>query len=252
MSTDYGTWREQFRILHLARSGQGHENRGGIIWFCWAADGRERVRSRWLFLGALSRKVAAPNPLRVLVVYTIAIFILYSAIPYKTPWLALNLCLPIILLAGIGIVWLCGFSQGKGLVLGITLGAILICGLSRDTWRRVFVDATGERNPYAYAQTVEDVTRLPIRIKQLAAASQHDLRVAVIAADPWPLPWYLREFSNVGFWQPDQWPAGFDLYITSPEAAANTSQLASWRPEFFGVRPEVLVVLWQPPAPEGQ
>ena len=29
-------------------------------------------------------------------------------------------------------------------------------------------------------------------------------RIAVIAADPWPLPWYLRHFNQVGFWQPGQ------------------------------------------------
>ena len=230
--------------------GQGHEKPAWYYFVLLGGGWSGAILLALAALGALSRKVAYPNALRVLVVYTIAIILLYSAIPYKTPWLALNLCLPIILLAGIGIVSVCGLAQGKSLVLGIAVGTILICGLCHDTWRRVFFDPTGERNPYAYAQTVEDVARLPIRIKQLAAASHHELRIAVIAADPWPLPWYLREFPQVGFWQPDQFPAGFDLYITSPEAATTGPQLTAWRPEFFGIRPEVLVVLWQPPVPE--
>jgi hypothetical protein len=44
-------------------------------------------------------------------------------------------------------------------------------------------------------------------------------RIAVIAADPWPLPWYLRHFSQVGFWQPGQQGGKADFYITSTEAA---------------------------------
>ncbi len=248
-------------LLDLARAvpnfahratGQGHEK---PVWYYLALLGggwSGAVLLALALVGALSRKVASPNALRVLVVYTIAIVILYSVLPYKTPWLALNLCFPIVVLAGIGIVWLCQLAQGKGLVPGIALGAILVCALGRDTWQRVFADPAGEQNPYAYAQTVEDLTRLPNRLKQLAAASHHELRIAVVALDPWPLPWYLREFTQIGFWQPGQWPAGFDVYITSPEAAATAPQLATWHSEFFGVRPEVLIVLWQPPVPEGQ
>ncbi|HEX3628797.1 MAG TPA: glycosyltransferase family 39 protein, partial [Verrucomicrobiae bacterium] len=91
--------------------GQGHEK---PFWYYLALLGggwSGAVLLALALVGALSRKVASPNALRVLVVYTIAIVILYSAIPYKTPWLALNLCLPIILLAGIGVVWLSQFAQ---------------------------------------------------------------------------------------------------------------------------------------------
>lgn len=231
-------------------TGQGHEK---PAWYYlvlltggWSGAGLIALA----ILGAFNRNIPSPNASRVLLAYAIAITILYSAIPYKTPWLALNLCLPIILFAGMGIVWLCVVIPRKGVFLGLALGALLTVALCRDTWRRVFVDPAGERNPYAYSQTVEDITRLPERLRQLTAASHHDLRIGVIAADPWPLPWYLREFKQVGFWQPNQQPTGFDVYITSPEAAADQPQLAAWRPEFFGVRPEVLLLLWQPPAPE--
>jgi hypothetical protein len=72
-------------------------------------------------------------------------------------------------------------------------------------------------------------------------------RIAVIASDPWPLPWYLRHYAQVGFWQPGQKVGQADFYITSTDAADQYSaQLMDLRPEFFGVRPGVLILLWEP------
>ena len=48
---------------------------------------------------AIRRRKA--SPVALLAYYAIFIFILYSAIPYKTPWLALNFWLPMALLAGL-------------------------------------------------------------------------------------------------------------------------------------------------------
>ena len=41
-----------------------------------------------------------------LAVYALLIFVIYSAIPYKTPWLALNLWLPLAILAGFAVEWI--------------------------------------------------------------------------------------------------------------------------------------------------
>jgi len=71
--------------------------------------------------------------------------------------------------------------------------------------------------------------------------------IAVIASDPWPLPWYLRHYAEVGFWQPGQQPGKADFYITSTEAAGQYGELLkNFRPQFFGVRPGVLALLWSP------
>jgi len=102
--------------------------------------------------------------------------------------------------------------------------------------------------PYAYAQTTEDLLGLPAEIANLA--QQEGLtspRIGVIASDPWPLPWYLRHFTQVGFWQPGQQVGEADFYITSVEAADQyADQLREFRPDFFGVRPGVLILLWSP------
>jgi len=192
-------------------------------------------------------------PRLALTVYALAIFLIYSAIPYKTPWLALNFLLPIALLAGIAMEWI-WFVARKILLRMVIVVFLIALGffMARDVRERVFANPADEKNPYAYAHTTDDVLNLPRRIEEICR--QKNLlspRIAVIAADPWPLPWYLRQFPQTGFWQPGQDTGAADFYITSAEGAEQLSdRLKDYRPDFFGLRPNVLIVLWSPPTAE--
>jgi hypothetical protein len=61
------------------------------------------------------------------------------------------------------------------------------------------------RNPYVYAQTVPDLLNLVQRTDGLArvAPTGYETVVKVIAPenDYWPLPWYLRRFRNLGWYE---------------------------------------------------
>ena len=192
------------------------------------------------------------SPFALMAYYLVFTYVLYSAIPYKTPWLALNFWLPISLLVGLTAqsAWNAILEhsavripmRGACLVV-LAVAAVLI---THDTRQRVFIDPAGERNPYTYAQTSEDLLGLPAELSTLVR--QEGLvspRIAVIAADPWPLPWYLRKYSQVGYWQPGQPVEQSDFYITSTDAANQyAKQLENFQPEFYGVRPGVLILLW--------
>jgi uncharacterized protein (TIGR03663 family) len=184
-----------------------------------------------------------------LVIYTLLVAVIYSAIPYKTPWLALNLWLPMGILTGIAVEWI-WFATTKLSVRATTLVCIVALGflIAHDTWQRVFLYPADEKNPYAYAHTGEDLLRLPGRLEELAR--QKNLaqpRIAVVAADAWPLPWYLRKFSQVGFWQPGQETGAADFFITTTDVSGKLAErLKNFRYEYFGVRPNVLVKLWSP------
>ena len=186
--------------------------------------------------------------------YALFVTILYSLIPYKTPWLALNFWLPIAVFAGLAIESLWRMPAKYPVrrtairaasILITVLAAILI---AHDTGQRVFLHPADEANPYAYAHTSEDILGLPAEIERLGRQNGIAVpRIAVVAADPWPLPWYLRHFPNVGFWQPGQQPGSADFYVTSTDAAKQyTNQLQNFHPDFFGVRPNVLILLWSP------
>jgi len=177
--------------------------------------------------------------------------VIYCAIPYKTPWLALNLWLPLSIMAGVCVEWLwnhCGTFHKRFL---FCFSAMIFAGLlARDTWQRVFIHPGDEKNPYAYSQTVDDLLRLEPRISQLVRERNLKTpRIAVVAADPWPLPWYLRKFPNTGFWQPNRDTGPADFTITSQDAMNSPGpRLGHCSPEFFGIRPDTLVVLWIPDA----
>lgn len=228
--------------------GEGHEKPFGyyislldplFVFFIVAAAG---------IYAAITDALAGPRKAGLLLaVYGLLIFLIYSAIPYKTPWLALNLWLPLALLCGLGVdaIWTQIKNATGRWIAGAAIAALIVVA-SQQTKTLVFDFPAAEKNPLAYAHTGEDVLRLPIRLAQLAEAQNlRPPRIAVVAADPWPLPWYLRKFSQVGYWQPGQATDPADFFITSTEAAGTlTAQLKNYRPEFFGVRPNVLMILW--------
>jgi uncharacterized protein (TIGR03663 family) len=240
----------------LARAhGEGHEEpfwyyfrlitggwSGGVI-FILACTG--------LFQTARKR---SPSPYRFLAFYALFISTVYSLIPYKTPWLALNFWLPVTLFAGLAVesLWRMAGTypalRRPMRIVCILVGAVAAALIVHDTRLRVFVSPADEANPYAYAHTSEDLLGLPAEIERLTRQNGIAApRIAVIASDPWPLPWYLRRYAEVGFWQPGQQPGKADFYITSTEAAGQYGELLKdFRPQFFGVRPGVLTLLWSP------
>lgn len=240
-------------MLFARAHGQGHQE---SIWYYvrlitggWSGATIVALAAIGIFLTMRKRN---PSPYGFLAFYALLIAILYSLIPYKTPWLALNFWLPIALFAGHTFASL-RHMPAKSPVLRNALRAVCILTAvvaaaltAHDTRQRVFVAPAGETNPYAYAHTSEDLLGLPAEIERLA--HQNGIaspRIAVIAADPWPLPWYLRHYAEVGFWQPGQQPGKADFYITSTEAANNyKDQLGDFSPQFFGMRPGVLILLW--------
>lgn len=253
-------WKALFALLHaapnlLARAaGQGHAQPfwyfGKLLIGGWSGGLLVCLACLGLFI-VFKRRDASPY--RFLAYYGILLAAIYSLIPYKTPWLALNLCLPLALLAALAVdsLWLSTARQfGRGLAIPAfyILAALSGVLIAHDTRQRVFLDPAGEGNPYAYAHTSDDILGLPAEIADIARRDNISTpRIAVIASDPWPLPWYLRHFQQVGFWQPGQQVADADFYITSTAAADQyADRLRGFRPEFFGSRPGVLILLWLP------
>lgn len=227
--------------------GQGHEK---PFWYYSTLLGGGWSGAVILGLAALGIFRAFKSGRRLwVVIYALLIAVIYSAIPYKTPWLALNLWLPLAILAGMALEWI-WFATSKlpiRVLVLVFIGALGIL-IAHDTRQRVFVNPAGEKNPYAYAHTSEDLLRLPARLEELARENKiQNPLIAVVAADAWPLPWYLRKFQQTGFWQPGQETGPADFFITTTDVHGTLAErLKDFRPEFFGVRPEVLMILWTP------
>jgi uncharacterized protein (TIGR03663 family) len=228
--------------------GQGHEK---PFWYYVILLGGGWSGAVILGLAALGMVRAVCSPGKIfLAAYALLVFAIYGAIPYKTPWLALNLWLPLAIFAGVAVEWIWFAKQNfSGRVMILFCLAALGFLIAHDTRQRVFQIPADGKNPYAYAHTEEDLLRLPARLDELMRQNKiSNPRIAVIAADAWPLPWYLRKFSQVGFWQPGQETGSADFFITTADVSGKLAeQLKNFRPEFFGWRPNVLLILWTPP-----
>jgi uncharacterized protein (TIGR03663 family) len=192
------------------------------------------------------------KPGLLVVIYGLVVALIYSTIPYKTPWLALNLWLPLTLVCGMGVAAFWDLSkQASGRWAIAIAGALLLMTLATQTKTLVFDQPADEKNPLAYAHTGEDLMRLPARLEELTKKlGISEPRIAVVAADAWPLPWYLRKFTAVSYWQPRQAVKDADLFITSTVVPDQLMEkLKGFRPEYFGIRPNVLLILWSPQKP---
>jgi uncharacterized protein (TIGR03663 family) len=239
----------------LARSaGQGHEHPfwyfGRLLVSGWSGGLLVALACLGLFIAFRKRDASA---YQFLGYYGLLVAAIYSLIPYKTPWLALNLWLPLALLAAMAVesVWFRAetrFGRRAAVPVFCVFAGFSGVLIAHDTRQRVFLAPTEESNPYAYAHTSEDLLGLSSEIGDAARREGISTpRIAVIASDPWPLPWYLRRFQQVGFWQPGQQVTAADFYVTPTEAADQYADtLRGLRPDFFGSRPGVLILLWLP------
>lgn len=194
----------------------------------------------------------SPGLPRFLSLYTLALTAIYSAIPYKTPWCVLSFLQGMILLAGVGAATLVRWAPGR-LLRALTCLA-LAAGVVHLGWQGFQLStayATDGRNPYVYAQTVPDVLDLADRVEGLARVSpqKEATVVQVIAADEyyWPIPWYLRRLTHVGYW------TGLPETLAAPIIVASDryeKELArrlgsAYRMSgYYGLRPEVFFQVW--------
>ncbi len=161
---------------------------------------------------------------RFLSFYTIILTAIYTVISYKTPWCLLNFQLGMILLAGIGAAALWQLCRRK-LAVSIVAAALLAGTghLTWQAWRASQPYAADRKNPYVYAHTSVNLLKLVERVDAIARTSPdgYDTVIKVFSPDSYlPLPWYLRRFAHVGWWDgvpPDPYAP---IIIASPKLQA--------------------------------
>lgn len=190
---------------------------------------------------------------KFIVVYTLITLFVYSLIPYKTPWNLLPFYIGVILLAGGGAAFFLRRAKKPVLQWGkIFILCLGIIHLGVQSYRASFVFHADPQNPYVYAHTSEDFLNLIQRLKDVSAVHPEgkDVQIKVITSpyETWPLPWYLRGFSRVGYWQ-DMENAGdlenVPLLIMSLDQLDKLPPqiVKNYQSEFYGLRPEVLLTI---------
>jgi uncharacterized protein (TIGR03663 family) len=209
------------------------------------------------FVIALVRRKAADASLpfaRFLAFYTLLLTLAYSVLPYKTPWCALGFLHGMTLLAGFAVAQLVRVTPT---VPGKVLAALIVVLPSADLVRQSYqmnygLHATRAQGlipgPWVYAHTIGTFPQLPARIRELTpfAGEGEETRINVVGTDYWPLPFYLRRYTNVGYWgtsPPDPADAPFIVSTREMEERLKPLLRADYHEEPYKLRDGVWLTL---------
>jgi len=137
--------------------------------------------------------------------WSMGIFAAYALVPYKTPWLALSIILPLVIM--------CGYAFGGAYKPGVRVFTTCVAGAAVMFCLYLAIDASFVHYdddsscdgtpcyPYVYAHTRRDFLNLMDEIESIAVRNpaHKDIGITVVSPEHWPMPWYLREYTKVGY-----------------------------------------------------
>jgi predicted membrane-bound mannosyltransferase len=178
----------------------------------------------------------------------------YSLVPYKTPWLALNFLVPLAITAGYAIQSIYEADHRQWRLPAV----VLFLAVSVNIYQTIDLNFVNYDNDatyfvYVYAHTKRDTSDLVNQIDKIARrTNQGSTGITIMSPDYWPLPWYFRNYSRVGYY-------GRLTQTTEPIVIASETQRAevesSLGPEYqlvpatngsetYGLRPGVDLLLY--------
>jgi uncharacterized protein (TIGR03663 family) len=178
-----------------------------------------------LFLGAVGAAVVVLKPRNSFALFcglwAFGLIAAYSLIPYKTPWLVLNFIVPLALIAGYAIQAIYEMDRGQfRLVSAIVFVATCVSLYQSIDLNFRNYDNDQPQYVYVYAHTKRSTLDLVNEIERIAKEeSGSTTGITIVSPDYWPLPWYLRGYTRVGYY------AGMAA-STEPIIIANANQKA--------------------------
>jgi uncharacterized protein (TIGR03663 family) len=171
----------------------------------------------------------------------------YSLVPYKTPWLALNLILPLGIMAGYAL----GRWYGSTLVRQSSAVLVLLVALGASLRQAIdlsFFRYDDDSIPYVYAHTSRQLLDLVREVEQIANRNPagKQIGIEIVSPEYWPLPWYFRDYPRALFWG-RMVPLSEPVLIASPQqASAIESNLGQQyrRYKTYDLRPGNVLVLY--------
>ncbi len=182
---------------------------GGLL---AAIQGRDRL---WVFIG----------------LWALGITLAYSYISYKTPWIALNMLLPLALLGGFAIRQAARLPRWRPVAVGAVVLATAASAFLAYDLNYVNYDTDSPRYPYVYVHSTREMLTMLDKIEDIAAeqGTGTDTGITIVSPDYWPLPWYLRDYPKAGFWGRLE-----DVPLDQPIIIANTNQREQLAPLIAG------------------
>jgi uncharacterized protein (TIGR03663 family) len=199
-----------------------------------------------------------------LLVWTLSIFLIYSAVPYKTPWLLINLTLPALLFTA----WcVAAMIQSAGPWLR-PIGQAVLCFLvliaAKNTILFNYADGTipftslrvvngalpyGPGNPFSYVHTSPGMLELVRDIEQYWRRNPK-AKVLVGTDGYWPLPFYLRaKPSQAGYFVPKDIASHSDEYQIIAVDQAKPWENSPWPKKYYRLSDATEAFVYYKPEP---
>jgi uncharacterized protein (TIGR03663 family) len=220
-----GLYQTYHAWFQTGKNGNGHE-KPFYYWLILIA------RYEWpvcagLFLSALCLLFREMS-LRYLAITGVGVFIAYSIVNYKTPWCVISIVWPFLFVFG---AWLLIIPANRLLLPAIVASILLFASLMSAVTLNYFrcstftdlgwdSDKSAVRNltnffaaePYVYVQTYNDIYKLTVPVLDLARRNPmaYQMTGHIIRTSPYPLPWILGDFPNIGYYEHDNSPPALD------------------------------------------
>lgn len=125
----------------------------------------------------------------------------YSLIPYKTPWLILNLIWPLCFVFGYGVEAIRQWWPVMGKGLAYITAALLITASAGLAARINFLHPADSLEPYVYTHSHESINQLIDHIERACAhhPEAKNMRIVLASQQTWPLPWTLGDYPEYSF-----------------------------------------------------
>lgn len=158
-----------------------------------------------LFLGTVGAALVVLKPKNLLALFSalwsFGLIAAYSLIKYKTPWLLLNFVVPLALIGGYAIQAIYEMDRRRlRLVTAILFVSTIISVYQCIDLNFKNYDNDDQYYVYVYAHTKRNMLDLVKEIDRIAKEeSGGTTGISIMSPDYWPLPWYLRNYSRVGY-----------------------------------------------------
>jgi len=138
--------------------------------------------------------------------WSLTLILGYSVLPYKTPWILENTLIPMSLAAGYAAEQLWNATSlisdnvwRRFVAVGVTTGTLLFT--LYQSVQLNFYHYDDDRFIYPYVQTQRGFLDLVQQVERVADlnGTGTSTSIGILSPDYWPLPWYLRDYPNTGY-----------------------------------------------------
>lgn len=133
--------------------------------------------------------------------WAFGLFLAYTIIPYKTPWLAISFMVPMCIIAGYAINELAIAKNASLKILAGLFGVTATVALAYQTYDLNFVHYDDEDRALIYAHTSREFDEMVKKIEYYAEKSGRgkDAKIEIVSPDYWPMVWYMRDYKQANF-----------------------------------------------------